>query len=88
MEVQPEPADIPPLELDIDIEKWRSLRGNQSSYRTTSAAMEGEVKRQSDVMRKLRVIAVSLADRHSQVLMVKKPHSDPLSIGCAWTMST
>jgi hypothetical protein len=77
MEVQPTAAEVPALDLDIDLEKWRSLKGNMSSYRTTSAAMAEEIKRQSDTMRKLGVIAVSKADRHSQVLMVKKPHSDP-----------
>jgi hypothetical protein len=38
--------------------------------------MEGKIKHQMDTMQRLSVIEVSVADRHSHILMVKKPHTD------------
>jgi len=75
--VSPEPARVPPLELDIDVEKWRSSRVNQGNARTVSHKLQPVIKDQTDSMQGLSVIQVSTADRHSQVLMVPKPHTDP-----------
>jgi hypothetical protein len=75
--VGPEPARVPPLELDIDVEKWRSSRVNQGNARTVSHKLQPVIKDQTDSMQGLSVIQVSTADRHSQVLMVPKPHTDP-----------
>ena len=73
MEVRTEPADVEPLEIKVDQEKWNSLRVNQASARHVSALKQAEIQRQVDVMVDLGVIQASHADIYSQVLMVPKP---------------
>lgn len=77
LDVSKEPAKVDPLEIDVDLVKWKSTRGNQGGARVVSQVLQPEIQRQTNSMLDLNVIQVSTADRHSQVLMVKKPLSDP-----------
>jgi hypothetical protein len=73
IQVCKEPADVEPLDIVFDHEKWNSLRVNQASARPVSALKQAEIQRQMDVMVDLGVIQASHADIYLQVLMVPKP---------------
>jgi hypothetical protein len=72
-EVQPEPAIIPPMELDVDVEKWRNLKCNSGGPRPVGRSKQEETQKQTSKMSELKVIITSMADRYSQVLLVPKP---------------
>ena len=73
-EVRPEAAKhIPPMELDVDVEKWNGLKGNTGGARPVSRDKQLEIERQTTAMVGLGVIQPSKAGQYSQVLLVPKP---------------
>ena len=72
--VWPDLADVPPMTLDVDVEKWR-LPKNQQGVHKQSVEKQGEIRRQVDLMRNLHVIAGSEAEHYSQVVIAPKPNN-------------
>lgn len=70
--VRTEPADIPPMIIGVDEQKWLTTK-TQKSPRPTSMSQQLEIKRQIEKMIELKVIAPSTATQVSQVLLVPKP---------------
>ena len=72
--VSTEPADVPPMEIKVDRQKWNSLKGNMGvSPRVQTPIKNEEIKRQIDKMIEMNVIKVSDANRYSQVHLQQKP---------------
>ena len=70
--VRPEPADIPPMELKINNEKWEQA-SNRLPPRTQSQIKEAELREQVTKAVNLSVLQPSIATAYSQVLLVPKP---------------
>lgn len=70
--VKPEPARIPPMEIEIDPTKWQR-NCNRGPPRPVSLAKEEEIKKQTDNMLNLNVIEFSTSTEYSQVLLTPKP---------------
>ena len=68
-----EPAKMDPIVLDIDWEKWRSLK-NSLPPRKQTTAKEEEVRRQIDYMIRAGIIRISQAPYNSQVHLTPKPN--------------
>jgi len=75
--VQKEPARVDPYEIDVDLEKWNSSRVNRGAARPVSQAMQEVVRDQTGSLLELSVLKTSEAERHSQILMIKKPGTNP-----------
>jgi hypothetical protein len=73
-ELQPEPANIEPMELKVNIEKWESMRANQAPPRQQSMQKNAEIFRQITAMKAQGVIQESKARHWSQVLLTPKPN--------------
>jgi transposase InsO family protein len=67
-----DPADIPPFELQVDMEKWRNPK-NRGPPRVQSSANQAETVRQIDLLLAQNVIERSDASYYSQVLLTNKP---------------
>ena len=50
-ELQTEPADVEPMELQVNIEKWESMRANQAPPRQQSMLKNAEIFRQVQAMK-------------------------------------
>lgn len=78
--VRPEPANIPPMELKINMDKWNKPE-NRLPPRTQSKIKEDELGEQVKKLKELKVLQPSTASEYSQVLLVPKPdvvsHSNP-----------
>ena len=72
--VSPEPADIPPMEIKVNRVNWSNLKGTSGGPRVQSPAKNAEIKRQIDLMQKLRVIEESDSAKYCQVLLTPKPN--------------
>ena len=72
--LNPEPADLPPMELRVDEVKWR-VSSNQGAARQQTGVKNTEVRRQVDKMLPLGVIKPSQAEHYSQVHLTPKPHT-------------
>ena len=70
-----QPADVTPMVIEVDREKWESIK-NRQPYRLHSASKEAEIKKQVDVMLKHNIIRPSTAPYWSQVHLVPKPGLD------------
>ena len=70
--VRKEPAILPPMELEIDEEKWRKPI-NQTAPRKQSQSKKDEILTQIQVMILLGVIISSQAEYYSQVHLTPKP---------------
>lgn len=70
--VRKDPADIPPMELRIDVAKWETAV-NRLPPRTQSKVKEEELKEQISKALDLNVLQPSIATEYSQVLLVPKP---------------
>ena len=66
--LSPIPADITPMELDIDVEKWKSLRINHGPPRIQTPSKEEEIVRQINEMLRLNIIEVSEAEKLAQYI--------------------
>ena len=72
-ELNPEPADLPPLDVPIDTKKWHSPK-NQGRARNQSVEGQQEIRRHIDKLLACGAIAPVLhAPAYSQVLLVAKP---------------
>jgi hypothetical protein len=72
-ELSPEPADLPPLDVPIDITKWHQLR-NQVRPRNQSVEGQQEIKRHLEKLLECGAISPVLhASAYSQALLVSKP---------------
>ena len=72
--LNPEPADLPPMELRVDEERWR-VSSNQGPARQQTAVKNIEVRKQIDKMLPLGVMKASQAEYYSQVHVTPKPHT-------------
>ena len=72
--LSPIPADITPMELDIDVEKWKSLRINHGPPRIQTPSKEEEIVRQINEMLRLNIIEVSEAANYSHVHLTPNPN--------------
>ena len=71
-ELLPEPALLPPMELEVDKAKWH-VDKHRGPARTQSTDNQLETIRQVNKMVKARVVAPSQATEYSQVLLTPKP---------------
>jgi hypothetical protein len=65
-ELSPEPANIPPFDLVVDLEKWRNPK-NRGPPRVQSPANQAETVRQIDLLLAQGIIERSNASYYSQV---------------------
>lgn len=72
-EVRPIPADVPPMKVDVDIDKWEALRSNKLPARAQTATKQAEITKQIASMLGNRVIEPSRAASYSQIHMTPKP---------------
>jgi uncharacterized protein YaiI (UPF0178 family) len=73
-EVRPTPADIPPLEIDVDLLKWHR-NSNRAPPRPMTISKQLELRKQIEKLLKLNVIERSTAPFYSQVLLIPKPNN-------------
>ena len=73
-ELKTEPANIPPMEIPVDVEMWEAARANKLPPRPQSILKQRETVRQIEIMKKHRVIRESKASRYSQVMLTPKPN--------------
>jgi transposase InsO family protein len=67
-----DPADIPPFNLQVDMEKWRNPK-NRGPPRVQSSANQAETVKQLDQLLAQNIIERSDASYYSQVLLTNKP---------------
>jgi hypothetical protein len=72
--LNPEPADLPPMELRVDEEIWR-VSSNQGAARLQTGVKNQEVRKQVTKLLPLGVIKPSQAEHYSQVHLTPKPHT-------------
>ena len=72
--LNPEPANLPPMELKVEEERWR-VSSNQGPARQQTAAKNIEVRKQIDKLLPIGVIKPSQAEHYSQVHLTPKPHT-------------
>jgi transposase InsO family protein len=70
--VRPEPARIPPMEIEVDSTLWER-NCNRGPPRPLNHDKQLEVKRQVEKMLELKVIKPSTASEYSHVLLTPKP---------------
>ena len=71
-----EPADLPPLDVEIDVKKWHCPK-NQGRARNQSVEGQQEIRRHIEKLLDCGAISPVLhAPAYSQVLLVKKPDTD------------
>mmetsp|Transcript_12868 Transcript_12868/g.21379 ORF Transcript_12868/g.21379 Transcript_12868/m.21379 type:complete len:1181 (+) Transcript_12868:947-4489(+) len=71
-----EPAAVTPLELNVDVAKWKT-NANRTTTRMQSRKACGEIQRQVSMLLDCGLIEESTASEYSQVLMVPKKPNDP-----------
>ncbi len=65
------PADIPPLEFDIDLKKWQ-IPANSGPPRLQTVAKEEEIRQQVTDMLQAKIIRPSQQPYYSQVHLAPK----------------
>ena len=75
MTLREKPAEVPPMSLDVDIEKWQVL-ANQRAPRLQTSKMQDELRRHIKNMLDQHIIQPSSAPAYSQVLLVPKPFNE------------
>ena len=70
--LSPEPALLPPMELDVDLEKWRR-NANKGPPRQQTQTKQDEVHKQISKMLPTKVVSTSQAEYYSQVHLTPKP---------------
>jgi len=75
-ELASEPADLPPLDVSVDKQKWEVPK-NQGRARPTSGQNQTELRRQLAILQSCKVIeSITGVKAYSQVLLVKKPGTE------------
>ena len=69
-----QPANIPPIELDIDVNLWETNK-NKGPARQQTSEKQNEIKKQCELMLDQKVIQRSQAEYYSHVHMTPKPHT-------------
>ena len=77
-EVRAEPANLPPMELEIDADKLRQTRSSRNTPRPQSPMKLMELKKMIEDLLRLGVLRVSTVETASQVLLVAKKGSKKL----------
>ena len=72
-ELTPDPADLPPMRLEVDGAKWHTRR-HRGPARPQSVENQQKTIRQVNNMTKARVIKPLQATEYSQVLLTPKPN--------------
>jgi len=72
-EVSAEPADFPPFEIKVNVEKWK-VSANKTPPRSQTMAKQYKTAAQIEKMLKLNIIRESQSAEHSQVLLTPKPN--------------
>jgi hypothetical protein len=75
VEVRPEPALVAPIELKVDIDKWKR-EGCRGPPRPVSVEKQEAAREQITDMERLHVIRKSQAVPYSQLYLVPKPSAD------------
>ena len=75
MTLRAEPAKVPPMSLDVDVEKWH-VPANQRGARLQTSKMQDEMRRHINNMLDQHIIQPSSAPAYSQVLLIPKPDND------------
>src|SRR5207245_1597918 len=70
--LRPEPANIEPLYLQVDLDSWRT-KSNRLPARPTTQVRQAEIRKQVDIMLEANVIEPSEATEWSQVVLTPKP---------------
>ena len=74
-DLRSEPADLPPMEIEVDHAKWEKLKTNRLPARVQTVTKQQETQRQVEVMEELNVVkSEPLAQRYSQVMLTPKPN--------------
>jgi len=68
----PEPAKLPPFNIEADLAKWQVPR-NSGPPRPQTPANQLEIKRQLDLLQAQNIVRPSSAAFYSQVLLTEKP---------------
>lgn len=75
-ELRKEPADLPPMEIEVDRAIWESLKTNRLPPRVQTVTKQQETQRQVEVMEGKDVVKPEpLAQRYSQVMLTPKPNN-------------
>ena len=74
-EIKAEPAKIPPMELNVDSDKWHTYK-NKQPPRPQTVAKQVSIKKYIDKYGKIKAIRQSNAIHYSQVHMTPKPNND------------
>ena len=75
-QLRPEPANVPPMQLTVDVERWENDPANHRPPRIQSALRQEETRRQVNDMLAHNVIRPtdSAITSYSQVLLTPKPN--------------
>ncbi len=73
--VRPNPADIPPMEIKVNLEKWHSNK-HRGPPRPQTKSKQREIEKQVSGYVQLHVVEPSTAAYYSQVHLVPKPNPD------------
>ena len=79
-EVRPEPANLPPMELEIDADKLRQTRSSRNTPRSQSPMKLMELKKMIEDLLRLGVLRVSTVETPSQVLLVAKKGIEEVAV--------
>ena len=71
-ELGPEPARVPPFNLNVDHAKWRTFK-NRIAPRIQSLRKQMEIRKQIETMLRAGIIKKSDASYYSQVILALKP---------------
>ena len=64
-------ANIPPMKLKVDVDKWMNSTQSKGRYRPQSDAKYAEIERQVKLLLDLKVIQLSKSANHSHVHLVR-----------------
>jgi hypothetical protein len=73
--ILPDPAIVPPLQLKVDENAWKSNKSNKRPPRLQTIHKQHELRRHIESLLKTKAIRPSQATAYSQVLLVPKPNS-------------
>jgi hypothetical protein len=74
-DLNPEPAKVPPMEIEVNTNLWRHDR-NRGPPRAQGVAKEKEIYKQIQEMLKRGIIRESTASEYSQVTLTPKPNGE------------
>ena len=74
-ELKTEPANRPPMEIPVDVEKWEAARANKLPPRPQSILKQKETVRQTEIAKKNKFNRDSNANRCSEVMLTPKSNN-------------